>query len=54
MLVTDEMIDEIETLMGGPRDWPKGINPPAEDSEDVLVDVWNAAIDAVIKKLKEI
>jgi hypothetical protein len=35
---------EMESLFGGPRNWPEGISPPDEDSENQLISVWNEAI----------
>lgn len=42
----------LENLFGGPREWPTGINPRDEDSEEQLVSVWNDAIDKAIEKVK--
>lgn len=43
---------DLENFYGGPAKWPTGIHPK-EEVEDILIAVFNQAVEMCINKLKE-
>lgn len=44
--------NDLEDLYGGPAEWPRNTSPVTQEEEDLLVNVWNEAVEACLKVVR--